>query len=63
MDEYMWITLPNEGEIPFNLRNVLNWDITDVNVVGKTVFFKANDSTFSARLEEFEKYFPKLLHN
>lgn len=63
MDDYMWITFPNEGEIAVNIRNMVHWGITNVRVIGDSVFFDAMNGTFSARFNEFEKYFPKLLHN
>ena len=63
MDEYMLIRLPNEGEIAMNLSNIVHWDISNVRVIGDSVFFEANGSTLGARLEEFEKYLPKHLTN
>jgi hypothetical protein len=63
MDDYIFITLPNEGEIPFNLRLILQWDMTDFEVIGETVFFTYNDCRMSMKLKDCEKFFPKHLPN
>jgi len=57
MSEEVFITLPNEGEIPFSVDLIAKWNPTNVREVGNTIFFTYGGSSFSMRKEDFETHF------
>lgn len=59
MDDYIYVGFPNEGEILINLRLLYNWDMTDIKLIGDTVFFRVDGTTFSIRLVDFKTHFEK----
>lgn len=59
MDEWINVGFPNEGEMPINLRLLYNWDMTDIKLIGDTVFFRSDGNTFSIRLVDFKIHFKK----
>ena len=53
------VGLANEGELDIDLDIVEKWEPTNVNYIGETVFFKADNSYFSMKTIEFRKIFNK----
>ena len=59
MIKFIYITLPNEGEVPMDLRLLKDKVLTDIEVIGTRVFFDMGGNKFSMSTNDYEEYFKK----
>jgi hypothetical protein len=58
MIEWIYIQIPNDGEIPMDLRLLKDKVINVTEVIGNRVFFNMNgEGMFSMWLQDYDKHF------
>jgi len=59
MSDVVKVGIANDGEQAIKIEIVEKWEPTNINYIGDTVFFKADDTYFSMKTVDFKKIFNK----
>jgi len=57
MDGKITIMFPNEGEYDIKVSIISKWKIKELDVLGDTVFCEQGGSTFSMKIDDYNRIF------